>query len=72
MGLVTVDRACSHVLSQVREYTPSPCITESSAAKMVFDSVNEILSPFEPWQIVIATGAATILLLKITTFLAGQ
>ena len=39
---------------------------------MVFDSVNEILSPFEPWQIVIATGAATILLLKITTFLAGQ
>ena len=33
MGLVTVDRACSHVLSQVREYaayTPSPsCLTES-------------------------------------------
>ena len=39
---------------------------------MVLDSVNEILSPFEPWQIVIATGAATILLLKVSTFLAGK
>ena len=39
---------------------------------MVFDSVNEILSLFEPVQIVIVTSAATILFLKITTFLAGK
>ena len=59
--------------SPMWKYTPSPCFTERNvAAKMVFDSVNEILSPFESWQIVVATGAATILLLKISTFLAGQ